>query len=450
MPKPDAATPAREPKTLTDAGIAKAKWIASRAEAGPKSKVVMRDGPKSALQLRITPKGAKSFCVYFRPLGNRIGKRGNQLKGKQCRVTLGQYPALSLIEARQQANEIMGAVLKGRDPWAERKQATRHRYSNLFESALVQFIDVLKGEIASWEKAETALKKHVEPKWTGIPLGDITKRQADELITAIVKRGRKGTAREVRKHLHRMFEWAVEAEIVTKNPLHSRKKGSRKNNPLASNTEAGRALDRKELKAVWQAAAGLGYPFGPWFQLLMLTGQRRADWSAAMRSELKPESELEQEDTRTAAGAKGRYVLEIAADRYKSDRAHIVPLVPAAWKIVAGLPKWEGNDYFLFSGRAGKTHISGYSKAKARLDRDALAALRKADPKAVLPPFRVHDLRVTCRTRLTHLGIGEDISEAVLGHAQGFLGKVYNKHDYIAQKRDALTKYAEWLLEVVK
>jgi hypothetical protein len=56
---------------------------------------------------------------------------------------------------------------------------------------------------------------------------------------------------------------------------------------------------------------------------------------------------------------------------------------------------------------------------------------------------------VTCRTRLSHLGVSEEIAEVVLGHAQKFLGKVYNKHDYLAQKRAALLKYADWLLELV-
>ncbi|MBL6854227.1 MAG: hypothetical protein ISS15_03010 [Alphaproteobacteria bacterium] len=169
-----------------------------------------------------------------------------------------------------------------------------------------------------------------------------------------------------------------------------------------------------------------------------------------MRSELKLESDLEQEDVRTAGGARDRHILEIPANRYKSDRAHVVPLAPAAWHIITNLPEWPGNDYALFSGRAGTTPISGISKAKARLDAAALELLRKEDPNAQLPPYRVHDLRVTCRTRLTHLGIADDIAEAVIGHAQAALGKIYNKHDYIAQKRDALTKYADWLMAVVK
>lgn len=437
-------------RRLTSVGVERLRYDPKRGEAGDGSRMVLRDSETPGLQLRVTPNGVKTFSVYFRPPGNRVGKRGSQLKGKQRRITLGQFPALTVEEARQQANEIMGAALKGRDPWAERKQQNQHRYSNLFESVLVQFIDTLKQEIASWQKVERLLENHVTPKWSGIPLSDITRRQADELITSIVKSGQKGTAREVHKHLHRMFEWALNLEIVTKNPFHGLKKGKGKNNPLKAPTEAGRPLERAELRAVWKAAEAMGYPFGPWFQVLLLTGQRRSDWAEAMRSELKPESELEQEDIRTADGAHARYVLEIPVRRYKSDRDHVVPLAPAAWRIIAGLPEWQGNDYALFSGRAGKTPISGYSKAKARLDEAAVEILRKDNPKAKLPPYRVHDFRVTCRTRMTHLGIAEDIAEAVVGHAQTALGKTYNKHDYIVQKREALTKYADWLMDVVK
>jgi hypothetical protein len=437
-------------KELTDLAVAKAKWTLANAEAGPKSKVVLRDGPQSILQLRITPNNVKSFCVYYRPKSSRIGKRGSQLKGKQRRITLGQYPDLSLAEARIQADEMRLAVRKGRDPWAERKTTNLHRYTNLWESVAEQFVAKKMEEIKkqSWEKIQKAFKHHVTPKWQGRPITDLGRIDARELLKGIKA---KGTAREVRKHLHALFEWAIDEELVAKNPMHERKvKGKQNKGRLAPNKNAGRSLSRNELKAVWHAAEGLGYPFGPWFQLLMLTGQRRADWSAAERSELKAESELEQEDVRTADGAADRYVLEIPARRYKSERDHIVPLVPAAWKIIAGLPKWEGNDYSLFSSRAGKGHISGYSKAKARLDRDSLAALRKADPKATLPPYRVHDLRVSCRTRLASLGIAHDVAEAAIGHAQGGLTAAYNKHDYIALKRAALAKYAKWLSEVVK
>lgn len=435
-------------RRLTHAGVERVRYDANQAEAGPGSRMVLRDTEIPGLQLRITPNGAKTFSVYFRPPSNRTGKRGTQLKGKQTRITLGRFPAMSLAEARQQANEIIGATLKGCDPWAERKKANKERYTNLFESVAQQFVAKKKEEIKSWAKIEAAFAHHVTPKWKGIAITDFGRRDARELIDGIKN---KGTAREVRKHLHALFEWAVDEEIVSKNPIHERKaSGRRKKNRLTPNRDAGRSLERFELKSIWHAADKLGYPFGPWFQLLMLTGQRRSDWSAASRGEIKPESELEQEDVRTAPGARNQYVLEIPPNRFKSERSHIVPLVPAAWQIIASLPVRQRNDYFLFSGREGETHISGYSKAKVRLDEQALANLREADPMATLDTFRIHDLRVSCRTRLAYLGIEEDIAEAVIGHARGLLSDTYNKHDYIAQKRSALTKYAEWLLAVVK
>jgi integrase len=436
-------------RRITHAGVLRIRYDEKHAESGPGSRMVIRDSETYGLQLRVTPNGVKTFSVYFRAPGDRIGKSGGQLKGKQRRITLGQFPTISVEEAKRQANEVMGAVLEGRDPWLERKQQNHRRYSNRFESVLARFIDTLKIEIESWRNAERTLKLHVEPQWTGLPVSDISKQQVDALVNQIVASGRKGTAREVRKHLHRLFEWAVDAEILTENPVRQSKQGKRKSNLLAANTDAGRALDRGELRAVWEAAGTLGYPFGPWFQLLMLTGQRRADWAEAMRSEIKPESELEQEGARTAEGAADRYVLEIPAKRYKGARNHIVPLVPAAWEIISNLPVWHGNDYALFSGRAGRTPISGYSKAKTRLDSIAQKILQKSNSDVRLSPFRVHDFRVTCRTRLSHLGVSEEIAEAVLGHAQKFLGKVYNKHDYLAQKRAALLKYADWLLELV-
>jgi integrase len=102
------------------------------------------------------------------------------------------------------------------------------------------------------------------------------------------------------------------------------------------------------------------------------------------------------------------------------------------------------------STRDGKVPVSGFSKAKARLDAAALKAMKKADPDAVLADYRVHDFRVTCETRLAHLGFNQDVRDAVLGHAKPGLQKTYNKHGYLEEKRAALDAYAAHLMEVVK
>lgn len=95
------------------------------------------------------------------------------------------------------------------------------------------------------------------------------------------------------------------------------------------------------------------YPFGMLFQMLILTGQRHAEWAESKRSELNAD-----------LGA-----LELGSERFKGRRAHIVPIAGQASGLVERLPEWAGmTDYLLFSSQAGRTPVSGFSQAKARLD----------------------------------------------------------------------------------
>jgi integrase len=94
--------------------------------------------------------------------------------------------------------------------------------------------------------------------------------------------------------------------------------------------------------------------------------------------------------------------------------------------------------------------VSGFSKPKLRLDTAALASMQAKDKSAKLAHYRVHDFRVTCETRLAHLGFNQEVRDAVLGHAKPGLQKIYNKHSYLDEKRVALDAYAKHIVAVVK
>lgn len=177
----------------------------------------------------------------------------------------------------------------------------------------------------------------------------------------------------------------------------------------------------------------LGYPFGHLYRLLLLTGQRRTEWAAASRSEINMDKQW----------------LEVPKARYKGDRDHVVPLAEQSLGIIKELPAWPGNDYFLFSTRDGRVPISGFSKGKVRLDEEVKRAMARPTSEMVFVPYRVHDLRVTCETRLATLGYNQDVRDAVLGHAKPGLQKTYNKYDYFEEKRSALARYAKHVKEVV-
>ena len=179
----------------------------------------------------------------------------------------------------------------------------------------------------------------------------------------------------------------------------------------------------------------MGYPFGPYFQLMILTGQRRNEWANAKLSEI----------------CARRRVLEVPKERFKGRRDHVVPLSDLAWSIYDAMPKWAGNDPYLFSTQGGEVPISGFSKAKVLLDKAAAIELREAlgDPKARVANYRIHDFRVTCESRLADLGFSQDVRDAVLGHAKVGLQRTYNKHDYADEKREALEAYSKHVMGVV-
>lgn len=380
------------------------------------------------LVLRITPRGVRSFSVAYKVPGEGgVGPTGRLLVGCQHRITLGTWPALRLKAARDQARALLEVVSEGRDPRPERREQHLIRHTNTVENVTRRFIEQdARRTVASWRNIERCLALHVLPKLGDRPIRDIRRADVHSILDALVAAERVGAAREVRKHLHRLFEWALDREIIAVNPVHKMKR-----NDLAPTKDAGRRLTDEELCAIWAGAGALGYPFGPWLRLLMLTGQRRGEWANARRSEIDA----------------GRRLLEIPAARHKSGRDHIVPLADPAWEIVEALPVLEGD--YLFSTRAGRVPVSGFSKAKKLLDQEALAVLKKNDPEATLARYRVHDLRVTCETRLANLEFKQEVRDAVLGHAKPGLQKIYNKHDYMDEKREALNAYAEHMLGVI-
>ena len=381
------------------------------------------------LCLRITPAGSKTFSVSYKVPGEGgVTAGGRLLVGKQHRITLGSWPIMGVREAREEARKLLAQVSHGVDPRAARKQANVSRFTNTFGSLTARFIEQeVKPNIKSWRNVESALRLHVLPHWHDRPVTELRRRDVHEVLDGLTATGLVGAAREVRKHLSKFFNWAVDREIMPASPVHSLRR-----NDLRAPLEVGRALADDEIKAIWEAAFRMGFPFGQMYLLLLLTGQRRNEWAEAKRSELDLNAS----------------VLEISRHRYKGARDHIVPLNGHAIKIIQSLPRWSEADHFLFSTRNGAVPVSGFSKAKLRFDRFVAQELERKGRQ--LRPFRVHDLRVTCETRLAQLGFTQDVRDAVLGHAKPGLQKTYNKHDYLREKREALDAYAQYVLRAVQ
>ena len=188
-----------------------------------------------------------------------------------------------------------------------------------------------------------------------------------------------------------------------------------------------RTLENHEIKALWSVWTEQAYNFGPIQQLLLLLGQRRSE-VAEMRW---PEVDFDKREW------------TIPASRSKSNRKHIVPLPDAALDILENLPRFtEGGCIFTTSG--GLRPVSGFSRAKLRTDE----MLLKQD--TAIEGWRVHDLRRTCRTGMARLGVPEIVSERVLNHLPQGLEKIYNLHEYLPEKAEALARWAQEVANIVE
>ena len=125
----------------------------------------------------------------------------------------------------------------------------------------------------------------------------------------------------------------------------------------------------------------------------------------------------------------------IPAARYKTNKDHAVPLSPAAQAIISAQPDCGPR---VFPGRGGDA-LSRGGNLKAAID--------KAAPG--LAPWRVHDLRRTARSLMSRAEVRPDIAERVLGHAIQGVGRVYDRHEYLNEKRAALEQLAALIDSIV-
>ena len=119
-------------------------------------------------------------------------------------------------------------------------------------------------------------------------------------------------------------------------------------------------------------------------------------------------------------------VWTIPASRYKTGRDHVVPLSAAAQAIIVSQ---SASGPRVFPGRHGAALSTGRN--------------------AGLAPWTVHDLRRTSRSLMSRAEVRPDIAERVLGHAIPGIRGVYDRHEFIGEKRDALERLAALIDRIV-
>lgn len=376
------------------------------------------------LRLRVTPSGKKTWSVVYRVSGaGDLTKAGTRKKGKPTRVTLGSTE-VKYSDARRMAVDIMDMAARGVDYAGQRKEAAQGRSARSVESLIERFIVEYARRKGREELARNWLEKPELKVWHGKDLSDITRADIHLVLDRIaVERGAAAVI-EMRKHLSKFLHWAVDRELVASNPITRLDRDE-------VYRERERVLPMPELRRVWDAAGELGYPFGPMYRTLILTGQRRAE-IGEMERDWRKEVKLSV-DAEEAFPA-----VVVPPSKHKSRRGHTFFLSPPAAAVLDDLPDLGGK--YLFSSTAGRTPVSGYSKGKARLDRK-MAEIAERDGLPPMDPWTVHDIRRSVATLMSEMGIPGEHIEQLLGHSMEKLRRTYNKNTYAGEVREAMLRW---------
>lgn len=334
------------------------------------------------------------------------------------RRALGTYGELTLEQARTKAREWLGMVGRGIDPAivVERERQAA--------SVAEEYIARKVIRTAKARESERDIRNELVSRWGNRPIADISRHDVIRMAEEIGERA-PYQAHNVFGHCRALFNWGVARGVygLETSPCDRLKPAD-----LIGRKEArSRVLGDDELRALWKATKALGYPYGPLFELLALTGQRKSEVAEARWSEFDIQAK--------------RWV--IPAERMKADAPHVVPLSDAAIEVLQNLPRFRKGDY-LFSTDFGARPVNGFSKAKSRLDK-----LMTAELSATPPPFVLHDIRRTVRTRMSAFA-SSDVAELVIAHTRPGLRRVYDLHSFEAEKRDALDKWAARLRAIVE
>ncbi len=381
---------------LTDAKIKALKPQANR--------YLVSDG--DGLSLDVLPSGKMSWLYRYRSAG------------RQEKVSLGQYPAVSLKAARQARLEKAVQVASGRSPATEKKQARAGRASNPTVRAFGErFYE--EQAVPNWKDPKTIrryLDNEIFPTLGDKQLNDVTALDVQGLVYRKRDNGRVAAAMQLRRVIKQIFDYALEVQLVTLNPaamVATRYIGkARKRSRVLTPAEI-----RLYLRTIYQS--NIRRQFKLALHIILLTLARKSELLLARWEHVNFEN--------------GEWL--IPAQNAKTAKPHIVYLATQVAEMFGELKALAGGSELVLPGR---------SSLKKPFAKNALN--QAVDGLTFdMDPLTIHDLRRTGATLLTEHGFNRDVIEKALSHEHQGIRAVYIVAEYADQRRKMLQWWADYV-----
>lgn len=353
--------------------------------------------------------------------GTKLWRMKYRHHGRERLLSFGQYPEVSLAEARRRRDEARTAIRDGADPAADKRAkraADKLAAADSFKAVAAEWLEKQRPALANVTATKAQWLLSLVPSLDPLPLGDITPPIILSALRKIEGKGHHETVRRVKQRIGQVFRYAVAHGRAERDPTADLRGvlAPVKSKPHAAITDPARvgellrALDSYAGQPVTAAALKLG-PL-----LFVRPGElRRMEWA-----------ELD------LAAAEWR----IPAAKMKMRDEHVVPLASQALAILRDLQPLTGRSRYVFpSLRTADRPMS---------ENTVNAALRRLGFDG--DTMTGHGFRAMASTRLNELGWKPDVIERQLAHAErNKVRAVYNRAQYMADRRTMMQAWADYL-----
>ena len=391
---------------FTDRGIASLKPEAKR-------RVVWEAAAhgQGNVGMRIFPSGVKSWIYMYRH------------DGTARMLTLGNYPMMSVADAHAAAAKATLDHAHGLDP-ASKVVQERHadRETPTVQSLADKYVELYASQKKSGDRDAALLARNVLPHWGTRKANDISRGDVALLMDKIQLRGALIQANRTHSVISRMYNWAVEREMVEKNPVigYRAPVKEKPRERCLTDEELGRFLSRLDLTRL-ALATRLALRFQ------VLTACRPGEAAGARWSEIDLDAAI----------------WRLPSERTKNAMAHALPLSPQALEVLRHAKTLDRGAGVCFPSpqhSKGKP-IHGMSMAHGVQDNLKLFEVE---------PFHPHDLRRTAATGIAELGADWTVLQKILNHKLRGETAKYVRHGYAAEMRAVLELWGVKVAELTR
>jgi len=352
-----------------------------------------KDSKEKGLALYVTSNGVKSF--YLR----------KRINGKDEKIVIGNFPEVSVENARKHALRIKSEVAEGKNPM-EQKQALKQEitFKELFQEYMERYS---RKEKKSWKYDEREVNRFLS-HWFSRKISTISKQEVQLLHEKTRDNNGLYQANRLLERIRAIYNKAIEWGFRGENPTKGIKKFREKSRD--------RFILPDEIPKFFKAlneennSIAKDYIF-----LSLLTGARKSNVLAMRWEEVNFSAKTwripESKNGEAVIIALTNQAMEVL-ERRKKENAKLEP----------------GDKGFVFPSKSASGHLA-----------DPKKAWRRVLNRAGIVDLRLHDIRRTLGSYQAITGASLQVIGKSLGHKSGQATQIYSRL-HLDPVRDSLTK----------